>query len=236
MKIAAQVQELRLGLPKKMFTKGILTAIDKAPVTTVDVDRNGIRGDQQAEPFHVTPDRALLQYNVDHYAKLQATFPASSGLFVAGGFGENIVAAGMNEHNLCIGDILQVGQVRVQVSQPRIPCFKLNHRFELPMLARHVQDHAMTGWFYRVLDEGEIRVGDRIDLIERIYPQWPVAKIMDHLYHQPYDCEIARELSVLPALGDDVTRIFKRRLTLNAIEDWSSRLEGRDACFEPILK
>ncbi|MGF1757123.1 MOSC domain-containing protein [Photobacterium sagamiensis] len=114
------IDELRLGKVKKSFS--INTGIDKHPIDCCEVTLIGLAGDEQAETFHGGEERAILQYDSEHYEPLGVTLPNSNHLFVKGGFGENLVVAGMNEHNICVGDIVKVGTVLLQVTQPRQPC------------------------------------------------------------------------------------------------------------------
>ncbi|SMY16480.1 MOSC domain-containing protein [Photobacterium aquimaris] len=202
------------------------TAIEKTPANTVSITLLGLEGDEQAESFHGGIDRAVLQFDYDYYAELQHTFPESASLFVSGGYGENLVVAGMNEHNICIGDKIAVGTVVLEVAQPRQPCFKLNHRFNEPTISRYSQNNNKTGWFYRVLQEGQINVNDQIRVIERPYPQWTIAKVQHYLYVETDNLAATTELAALPELGAEVKGVFQHRLETNEVEDWHSRLES----------
>ena len=107
--------------------------------------------------------RAVSDCAVDcasHYPNWRDEFPAAASRFQPGGFGENLVLAHMNERNVCIGDIVSVGTdgLILQVSLPRQPCFKLNHRFQLKNFAPNTYKLSRTGWYYRVLQEGTIQV------------------------------------------------------------------------------
>ena len=202
------------------------SSIEKAPIDQVKVAVLGCVGDEQAERFHGGLERAVLQFDCDHYAQLSHLFPKSAPLFNNGGYGENLVVAGMNEHNICIGDKVAVGSVILQVTQPRQPCFKLNHRFKEPTIARYSQHNSKTGWFYRVLQEGEITRNDEIQVIERPYPQWTIARVQHYLYAETDNLAATTELASLPTLGMEVKKVFQRRLATNEIENWHSRLEG----------
>ncbi len=224
------INELRLGKVKKLFSRN--SAIDKHPIETCEVTAAGFTGDEQAESFHGGEERALLQYDSEHYPQLSAKFPHSSHLFVKGGFGENLVVPGMNEHNICVGDIVKVGTVQLQVTQPRQPCFKLNHRFNEPTISRFSQDNCQTGWFYRVLEQGVICKGDSIEVTERPYPQWTIAKVQHYLYIETANKEAVEQLANLGPLGDEVKNVFKHRLENNSVEDWSSRLSDDKTFLE----
>jgi MOSC domain-containing protein YiiM len=87
----------------------------------------------------------------------------------------------MNERNVCIGDIMSVGdEVLLQVSLPRQPCFKLNHRFQLKNFAPNTYKASRTGWYYRVLREGTLQAGDEIKLVERKHPTWTIERVQEY--------------------------------------------------------
>ena len=81
--------------------------------------------------------------------------------------GENLSAADMNEHNVCIGDIYKLGSAIVQVSSPRIPCWKIDAKFKQPDLHQFISQHRLNGWYYRVLEAGHIKLNDEFLLQQR---------------------------------------------------------------------
>ena len=81
--------------------------------------------------------------------------------FPHGGFGENFTIAGLSEQTACIGDTYQIGEARVQVSQPRGPCWKIARRWRIEDLTARVLATGRTGWYLRVLTEGPSRRGSR---------------------------------------------------------------------------
>ena len=99
-------------------------------------------------------------------------FVKSAHLFRIGGFGENLVAQRANERSTCIGDIVRFGRdVEAQVSLPRQPCYKLNHRFQEKNMSRLAQERFRTGRYYRIIQKGTIQAGDEILLLERLNPE-----------------------------------------------------------------
>ena len=91
-----------------------------------------------------------------------------------GAFGENLAVQHLTEDEICIGDVYQVGETIVQVSQPRQPCWKPARRWKIKDLALQLQQKGMTGWYFRVLKEGAIQTGDILLLQERSFPEWTV--------------------------------------------------------------
>ena len=144
------------------------TGIWKHPIPQAVVDAQGIRGDIQFDRrVHGGVDKALHQYAVSSYARLQQAFPALAAQIVVGSMGENLTVAGMDEANVHIGDVYRIGTVTLQVSQPRNPCWKINSKFDDERLAKFIAGEFIHGWYYRVLEAGVMQVGDAMELIER---------------------------------------------------------------------
>ena len=145
------------------------TGIFKYPIEMpVWVGREGLAGDAQADRrVHGGPEKALHQYPVAHYARLAAAFPDAASLLVPGALGENLSVPDWNESTLAIGDIFQLGDARIQVSQPRSPCWKIDHRFSSEGMAQFIAEQRVTGWYFRVLEEGAVEPGADFARIER---------------------------------------------------------------------
>lgn len=214
---------------------GSRSAIAKTPVAgPVAVSVLGLDGDEQGDPrVHGGPDKAIHQYAQEHYAPWRAELGALPVLDALGAFGENIASTGMTEHTLCLGDQVRVGSnVLLEVSQSRQPCWKLNDRFGLPDMARRVQDTGRTGWYYRVLQPGSVQAGDALVLVARPFPEWPLARIVDVLYHQPFDAAVLQALARL-ALTPSWQRLVQGRLARAEAEDWQARLDGPLTLLQP---
>ena len=226
----ARVLQVRTGKIRTLDGIPVESAIYKKPhrgrlkVTTL-----GFVGDEQAHITHGGPEKALLHYYTGHYSSWKKEIPESAHLFEVGGFGENLVTTGTaNERNVCIGDVLKIGEeVVVQVTLPRAPCFKLNHRFEYKNVSRMSQDLRRTGWLYRILREGTIGEGDEVVLIKRMHPRWTVADVQRLLYSDMTNwAEMEELVSTVPELGEEMRNIFLNRLKKRAVEDHSNRLGG----------
>lgn len=145
------------------------TAIFKQRVEgDVEVGPGGLLCDAQADRrVHGGPEKAVHQFPVEHYARFAALFPERANAFVAGSIGENLSARGWCEEDVCIGDVYAIGSVRLQLSQPRSPCWKIDARYGLDGLTLQVENEGVAGWYYRVLVPGRLRAGDAMQLIER---------------------------------------------------------------------
>ncbi|HSH28726.1 MAG TPA: MOSC domain-containing protein [Thiohalobacter sp.] len=214
------------------YARGRASAIAKRPLDgEARVGSTGIAGDEQADPVnHGGPERALLHYSLDHYAWWQARHPHQAERFRAPGFGENLASAGMDERNVHIGDVYRIGGrnggCRLQVAQPRSPCWKLDVRFDIAGMARQVQDSARCGWFYRVLEAGTLRVGDGIDLLERLPGSLSVAAAMQAIYGDTEDRERLQRLADCAALAANWRDKARRRLAGRADTRSAQRLSG----------
>lgn len=185
-------------LPSGTHSALIKQAID-GPLA---LDSLGLHGDTQVDRInHGGPERALLHYCADHYTAWARELPQAAALLKPAGFGENLSSAAMNEDNVCIGDIYQLGTARVQVAQPRTPCRKLNEHFGVPDLVQRVLASQRCGWLYRILEPGQLAVGDAIELLERPHPDLTVAKVMHALYVTTSDRALLTVLASLPELS-----------------------------------
>lgn len=119
----------------------------------------------------------------------------------------------MNERNVCVGDIISVGkEVVIQVSLPRQPCFKLNHRFSLKNFAPTTYKTSRTGWYYRVLQEGTVAVGDELKLVERKWPEWTIERVQQYLHREKDNLEMNEKLAAVEALGEESRGMFRSRV------------------------
>jgi MOSC domain-containing protein YiiM len=144
------------------------TGIYKQSMSQVSVDELGIIGDIQVDKrYHGGPEKALHQYALSSYEKIVKRFPLLHKQVNPGMIGENLSTTDMNEHNVCIGDIYKVGGAILQVSSPRIPCWKIDAKFKQPDLHQFISQHRLNGWYYRVLQAGDITLRDVFVLQQR---------------------------------------------------------------------
>ncbi|KAK7957855.1 pyruvate kinase-like protein [Apiospora saccharicola] len=205
---------VRTGKVRPLGNSGgkIRSAINKQPrAGPVYVGATGLKGDEVHYELHGGPDKALHQYSASHYAAWNAELPGRENVFQIGGFGENLSTTLLNEENW---------------ESPRQPCFKLNHRFDYKRMSSAAQRTGRTGWYLRVLQTGHIRQGDADELVERVHPTWPLARVQRYLYHETDNAAAMRQLvERVPELGAEIRDVFRRRLE-SGTEDFAGRLEG----------
>ncbi len=155
----------RIGLlPGESRGSAIAKQALDAPVR-IEID--GLVGDEHADPrAHGGPEKAVHLFPQEHYAALALSFPEARHLH-PGGLGENISTRGLTEENTCIGDVFELGTARLQVAQPRTPCWKIDARCGGEGVAAHVAQHGIAGWYLRVLAPGECVAGDALVHVER---------------------------------------------------------------------
>jgi MOSC domain-containing protein YiiM len=209
------VIELRIGRVEPFGPGGEPSAIAKQTVAgPLLLGPDGLAGDQQADRrHHGGADKALHHYPYDHYAAWRRELPECHALLAApGAFGENIASLGLTEAEVCLGDCVRIGRAIVQVSQGRQPCWKLNHRFGIADMVARVRASGRTGWYYRVLEPGELGAGDRIEIIERPCPEWPLTRLWRVLFGTDIEADALAALSRLDLLATNWRERAARRL------------------------
>lgn len=226
--VTMPLRGLLTGAVRPFGPAGVPSAIHKAPVRgAVHLGREGLAGDAQGDTrHHGGPDKAVHHYPFEHYARWRAELGARAPLAGPGGFGENISTLGLTEEDVAIGDVFRMGGAVVEISEPRQPCWKLNHRFGLADMALRVQASGRTGWYYRVLEEGTVAPGDGLVLLDRRAPQWPLPRLWRLLYVDMLDRDELAALAALALLPEGWRRLAERRLATGVVEDWERRLSG----------
>jgi MOSC domain-containing protein YiiM len=216
----ATLESIQVGMPISYGFEDAADAHDK-PWTTgffktpiegsVFVCTTNLTGDGQADlENHGGVDKAVLAYSADHYPKWRSELRMPA--MPHGAFGENLTIAGMNEETVCIGDILRIGTVVFEVSQPRQPCWKLARRWRMRELVGYVVQNGRTGWYLRVLEEGWIERRMPVALIERPNPAWPIARANQILHHRRTDLGLTLGLADVPRLARSWVEELRERV------------------------
>ncbi len=154
----------------------------------------GLEGDEQGDlRVHGGIEKAIHHYPREHYAAWIAELGEHPLLMQAGAFGENFSTSGWSEADVCLGDRVRAGTALLEVSQGRMPCWKLNDRFEVAGMSLRVQESGRTGWYYRVLEEGVVAAGDILQLVERRHPDWSLLRLSEVLFDRRADAELLRQ-------------------------------------------
>lgn len=163
-----KIEGLYIGDITTLEPGGDRTGIFKQAVSRVMIQSDGLVGDHQADRrFHGGPDKAVHQFSERSYQLMIESFPHLSEQLISGAMGENLSAHDMTDEDVLIGDVYRVGEALLQVSEPRRPCWKINAKFSEETLSKFVESNAISGWYYRVIEAGDVAVGDVINLVER---------------------------------------------------------------------
>jgi len=234
--MGGRIVSVNVGMPREHGVEGADNPMDRPWVTgffkepvvgPVRVGAVNLDGDGQADlRVHGGPDKAVMLYAASHYPAWNAELGFAMPF---GAFGENLSVQGMTEADVCIGDVIEVGTARLEVSQPRGPCWKIARRWKIRDLSARVQNTLRTGWYARVLREGVLQAGDDVVLVERPYPQWPVVLASELLRPGNGREAEAAELAQCPALAAAWRDVIRYRLHTGHLGSDTERLVGPNA-------
>ena len=173
-----RVEAICAGQPQA-FCGEELSAVAKSPLAgPVRVTREGLAGDHQADrKHHGGPHMAVHIYPLDHHAFWQRELGGHELLAQPGAFGSNLAIRGIDETSVRIGDRFRLGSALVEVSQPRMPCWKIEHRFGQKGMVATIIETARCGWYFRVIEEGAAQAGGTLEPVEGNRTPWTLAEV-----------------------------------------------------------
>jgi MOSC domain-containing protein YiiM len=165
------------------FRDAETSAIAKQPHDgQVSVLPEGLAPDEQADRrVHGGPEQALHLYPRDHHAFWRGEIGDHPALDEPGGFGSNLAVTGLTEENVHIGDRFRCGTALVEVSRPRTPCWKIEHRFGHKGMVARIIATGRCGWYFRVIETGKVAAGDRLERVAVGAGAWSVARVFGAL-------------------------------------------------------
>ena len=208
------IVSVNVGLPQEIHygDRTIRTGIFKAPVAgRVRVNALNLAGDRQADlTVHGGPNKAIYAYPAEHYDFWRKELPGVN--LSAGSFGENLTIAGLLENQLNIGDRLCFGSVELIATEPRLPCYKLNARFQREDMVKRFLKSRRTGFYFAVAVEGTAGAGDPIHFLSREENRISVADITRLYAFDKKDFAGMRRAVEVPALPHSWRDYFLERL------------------------
>lgn len=228
-----RIRSIQVGRPRRYGSAGAADPMDRPWTSAILkeavtgprwVGWTNIAGDRQADlKHHGGLDKAVLAYAARHYPIWREELREID--LPVGAFGENLTVDGLTESNVSIGDVWTAGTATFEVSQPRQPCWKLARRLRVPDMVVRVQTSLRSGWYLRVLEEGEIRPGDALVLERRPHPLWTVAEASRVMYGIRDDPGAALELAELPELSASWKSTLRHRASGKPV-DTAARMVG----------
>jgi ferredoxin-NADP reductase/MOSC domain-containing protein YiiM len=217
----ARLLSVNVGLPRDVTWNGktVRTAVWKSPVTGRRMVRKlDLDGDAQADlAGHGGEQRAVFVYQMDSYHYWESLLGRSD--FTFGQFGENFTVEGLPDNEVCIGDRYRIGGAEFEVTQPRVTCYRVGIRMNEPRTPALLVEHHRPGFYFRVLQEGEVGAGDDIVKIADGPEKISVADIDALLYLPGHSREQLQRALQIPALSKGWQSSFQAMLQ----EDLSSK-------------
>lgn len=203
---SAHLKSVQTGAVAPLGAEGVRSGFVKHERDgKIAVTMRGLDGDAQADlTVHGGPEKAVYGYASGHYAAWSVEFPTLA--FNAGAMGENLTIAGMDERDICVGDVHAIGSALLQVCQPRQPCFKLSLRHEENKLPKAMVHSGRSGWYYRVLQMGALSAGDAVVLHHRPHADFPFTRLVEIIYHGEATRAELMQMSEMSALASSWRR------------------------------
>ena len=210
----ARLLSLNVGLPRDVAWQGrtVHTAIWKEPVQGRRMARRlNIDGDGQGDlAGHGGEHRAVFVYQIESYRYWENHLGRTD--FTHGQFGENFTVEGLPDDEVCIGDRYRVGSALFEVTQPRVTCYRIGIRMNEPQMAALLVSHGRPGFYFRVLEEGEVEAGGEIVRVMRGPESMTVAAVNALLYKPGHPADRLERALRIPALSTGWRGSFKALL------------------------
>jgi ferredoxin-NADP reductase/MOSC domain-containing protein YiiM len=194
---------VNVGLPRDVAWRGktVHTAVWKTPVQGRRVARRlNIDGDGQGDlAGHGGEHRAVFVYQIDSYRYWQTQLGRSD--FSYGQFGENFTVDGLPDGDVCIGDRFRIGSAVFEVTQPRVTCYRVGIRMNEPQMAALLVSHGRPGFYFRVIEEGEVEAGDEIVPVAAGPERMTIAEVNALLYTPGHSTSQLERTVRIPALS-----------------------------------
>jgi MOSC domain-containing protein YiiM len=211
-----KILSVNVSLPKEIDFEGqkVTTGIFKEPVERRIMLRTlNLDGDKQADlTVHGGPDKAVYAYSIEHYEYWRKVFPNMQMPY--GMFGENFTTEGLMEGEVCIGDVFQIESSRVIATQPRMPCYKLGVKFGRMDILKKFLASGRSGIYFKVLEEGEVGVGDIIEQIGKDPNRITISDIVRLYANDKRDIESMSRAVKVDALPEGWKHYFFEQIKL----------------------
>lgn len=198
----------------------LVSGIKKYPVLKAYLTKTGFKNDEQGDLLHHGGiNKALFLFSALTYKKINSFFNDSFEMTDMAYFGENLILSNICEEDICIGDILKIGQTKVQITQPRQPCWKLSANTDEKNMTNFIFNSGFTGFYAKVLDEGIISQNDEVILEKRSHLNLSIKKLNELILNPMSDEKLTLEALDCSSLGRAFYNSLKKRYELKEKDD-----------------
>ena len=195
--------------------KELISGIKKNPVSFSYLTKTGFEDDFQADLLHHGGEnKALFLFSSITYEKINSFYDNKFDMNKTAFFGENLILSEITEEDICVGDILKIGQCKVQITQPRQPCWKLSANTDEKNMTNFIFNSGLTGWYAKVLEEGIISQNDEVILEKRAYPNLNIKKLNQLIINPMSDEKLTLEALDCSELGKAFMESLSKRYKL----------------------
>lgn len=170
------------------------------------------KDDVMDRKYHGGLEKACYLYSNDHYEWWKARYPEAD--WQLGFFGENLTVEGIDEAQIRIGDVYRLGEAVVQVTQPRQPCYKLGIRAANPKIVGDFWDSPYPGVYVRVLQEGTVKTGDEMELIETAAENMTLSEVFALFTRERTNIDKLRQATAIPEMAASCRKDLNKRLRI----------------------
>lgn len=206
------IHSLNIGMPKNIEDsngKLFLSAIQKTPtLKSISLGKYGFQDDKPEEKAHGGIDKAVHMFSYEHYSFFEKRAEKKLEIPV---FGENITICAYDETIARVGDLLQIGNAILQVSEPTIRCYKIGQAAQLPLMLKWIHEDLKTGFYLRVLEPGEISKDSQVKLLEQGSEEGQIATLNHAMFIQDKNDKNIESILRIPTLSQG----WKDRLSKN---------------------
>lgn len=211
------VTTTKLGNHKRLE---MVSAIKKMPISSSFLTKVGFKDDSQGDLLHHGGEnKALFLFCELTYQKINKQFNNKFHIDGSAFFGENLILSDITEDDICIGDILQIGHAKVQITQPRQPCWKLSTNTDELNMTNFIFNSGLTGFYAKVLEEGVISKKDTVYLEKRIHPNLTITKLNKIIVNPMNDEKLTKEALKCTDLGKAFYNSLVKRYELKEKDD-----------------
>ncbi|MDY0120969.1 MAG: MOSC domain-containing protein [Sulfurimonas sp.] len=226
-KYFAKVRYIKVGkISKEMLIRENhskeQSAIKKHPVMSAQLSKLGFIGDEQGDTqHHGGENKAVLFFSSITYNKLNILKNTNFEFNDMSYFGENLLVSHAYEENVCIGDVLQINDTIIEITQPRQPCWKLSFNTNINSLTKSMYEYGFTGWYGKVLQEGTINQDDIVLLKKRVFPDLTINLLNQLIINPKTNPGLVEKALSCKSLGKAFKLSLEKRYTDDSFEHLS---------------